>query len=119
MTAPDEQSNRPPRGSEGTGTPHRDRPPHRTAGGHASEPDWSEFPDWTATHSADSRCLELCPICRGAEILRAAGTTELRGQLDDVGREALLTLRSLVDHYLERLDQRPGTADRVEHIPID
>ena len=43
----------------------------------------------------------------------------MRGQLDDVGREALLTLRSLVDHYLERLDQRPGGGERVEHIPID
>jgi hypothetical protein len=31
----------------------------------------------------------------------------------------LLTLRSLVDHYLERLEQRPAGADRVERIPID
>lgn len=52
-------------------------------------------------------------------MLRAAGPPELRGQLDDVGREALLTLRSLVDHYLERLDARPGPGERVERIPID
>jgi len=31
----------------------------------------------------------------------------------------LLTLRSLVDHYLERREQRPAGADRVERIPID
>ncbi|MEZ5074070.1 MAG: hypothetical protein R2691_04450 [Solirubrobacterales bacterium] len=118
MTAPDEQSNRPPPTSGGTGIPFREGPqPGPT--GPASEPDWSSLSDWAATHEADSRCLELCPICRGAEILRAAGGTELRGQLDDVGREMLLTLRSLIDHYLERLDQRPGPAGRVEHIPID
>ncbi|MCB8970746.1 MAG: hypothetical protein H6533_08040 [Thermoleophilales bacterium] len=52
-------------------------------------------------------------------MLRAAGPPELRGQLDDVGREALLTLRALIDHYLERMDQRPGPGDRVEEIPID
>ena len=96
MTAPDEQSSPPPR---------------RGTVGRA-----------TATRDGLHRCLlELCPICRTAELLRDAGAPELRGQLDDVGREALLTLRSLVDHYLERLDQhagaeRPGRAhpDRLE-----
>ena len=33
-------------------------------------------------------------------------------------REALLTLRSLIDWYLERLD-RPRREPRVEDIPID
>lgn len=63
--------------------------------------------------------MELCPICRTADVLRAAGPPELRGQLDDVGREALLTLRALVDHYLERLDERPTGDERVTDIPID
>jgi hypothetical protein len=67
----------------------------------------------------EHRCLELCPICRTADVLRAAGPPELRGQLDDVGREALLTLRALIDHYLERIDEQPSGADRVEDIPID
>lgn len=65
------------------------------------------------------RCFELCPICRTADLLRGAGPPELRGQIDDVGREALLTLRALVDHYLERLDAQPPANDRVEEIPID
>jgi hypothetical protein len=122
MTAPDEQSNRPPTGGE---IPFRDQPPagrtdqERSRSGATDPPGWDRDRDWSATHPADSRCLELCPICRGAEILRAAGPPELRGQLDDVGREALLTLRSLVDHYLERLDQQPTAEDRVEQIPID
>ena len=96
-------------------------------------PNWTRRPGAHASESADSadsaghadgtlpehRCLELCPICRAADVLRAAGPPELRGQLDDVGREALLTLRALIDHYLERMDQRPGPGDRVEEIPID
>ncbi len=64
-------------------------------------------------------CVELCPICRGADLLRGAGPPELRGQIDDVSREALLTLRALVDHYLERIDRPHAAADRVEEIPID
>ncbi|MBA2523756.1 MAG: hypothetical protein H0V25_10575 [Solirubrobacterales bacterium] len=65
------------------------------------------------------RCLEFCPICRAAEVLRAGGAPELRGGIDDLGREALLTLRALVDHYLERLDTQPTGPDRVEEIPIE
>ena len=52
-------------------------------------------------------------------MLRAGGGTDLRGQLDDVGREALLTMRSLIDHYLDRIDNEPTGSDRVEQIPID
>jgi hypothetical protein len=117
MTAPDEQTDPPPPPSWRTEIPYREEPPRENGTG--SGPDWSAAGHWTAAHPEDSRCLELCPICRGAEILRGAGGPELRGQLDDVGREALLTLRSLVDHYLERLDQRENDAGRVEHIPID
>lgn len=122
MTAPDEQTDPLPPPSWRTEIPIREEPPQGNGtreDGTGSGPDWSADRDWTASHPADPRCLELCPICRGAEILRGAGGPELRGQLDDVGREALLTLRSLVDHYLERLEQRESGADRVEHIPID
>ena len=43
---------------------------------------------------------------------------ELQGQLTDLIREFLLTLRSLIDWYLERLD-RPSREPEVENIPID
>ena len=52
-------------------------------------------------------------------MIRAGGGADLRGQLDDVGREALLTMRSLIDHYLDRIDDEPAGRDRVERIPID
>jgi hypothetical protein len=50
--------------------------------------------------------------------LRRATPRELQGQLTDLIREFLLTLRSLIDWYLERLD-RPRREPEVENIPID
>ena len=50
--------------------------------------------------------------------LRRAVPRELEGQLTNLIREFLLTLRSLIDWYLERLD-RPAREPRVEDIPID
>jgi hypothetical protein len=50
--------------------------------------------------------------------LRRAAPRELQGQLTDLIREFLLTLRSLIDWYLERLD-RPRREAEVENIPID
>lgn len=64
-------------------------------------------------------CLELCPICRAADLLRASGPPELRGQINDFQREALTTLRTLLDHYIERLDTAQPAPGAVEEIPID
>jgi hypothetical protein len=50
--------------------------------------------------------------------LRRAAPRELQGQLTQLIREFLLTLRSLIDWYLERLD-RPRREPEVEDIPID
>ncbi len=69
-------------------------------------------------HEGEMRCLELCPICRAADLLRASGPPELRGQVTEFQREALLTMRTLLDHYLERLDQQPPGGEQVEEIPI-
>ena len=69
-------------------------------------------------HGADPQCLELCPICRAADVLRATGPPELRGQLNEFQREALLTLRALLDHYIERLDTPEDPVERVQDIPI-
>jgi hypothetical protein len=52
------------------------------------------------------------------DALRLAAPPELQDRLTALIREALLTLRALIDHYLERIDAPPG--DRtVEDIPID
>lgn len=70
-------------------------------------------------HSGEMQCVELCPICRAADVLRASGPPELRGQISEFQREALVTLRTLLDHYIERLDDRQPPAQTVEEIPID
>jgi hypothetical protein len=111
-----------------TNPPWGDLPPERPTRSPEGEPPRQDDPFRIGADAGDTGaaggpghvCVELCPICRGAELLRAAGPPgELRGQLDDVGREALLTLRALVDHYLERLDARPQGRGEVEEIPID
>ena len=50
--------------------------------------------------------------------LRRVVPRELEGQLTALIREFLLTLRSLIDWYLDRLD-RPTKEPRVEDIPLD
>lgn len=73
----------------------------------------------TSGHGGEMRCVELCPICRAADLLRASGPPELRGQIGELQREALLTLRAVLDHYIERLDTPSGATGSVEDIPID
>ena len=66
------------------------------------------------------QCIELCPICRSAEVLRQTGSPDLRDGWRSVQREALLTMRTLIDHYIERLDEaEPPSGPRVEEIPIE
>jgi hypothetical protein len=50
--------------------------------------------------------------------VRRAAPRELQDQITQLIREFLLTLRSLIDWYLERLD-RPRREPEVENIPID
>jgi hypothetical protein len=50
--------------------------------------------------------------------VRRAAPREMQGQLTQLIREFLLTLRSLIDWYLERLD-RPRREPEIEDIPID
>lgn len=69
-----------------------------------------------------SHCVELCPICRGADVLRATASPEIRESWQTVQREALVTMRAMIDHYLERLDETEraqGDGSRVVEIPIE
>jgi hypothetical protein len=52
------------------------------------------------------------------DAVRRAVPSELEGRVTALIREFLLTLRSLIDWYLERLD-KPSREPRVEDIPID
>lgn len=50
--------------------------------------------------------------------IRRAAPRELQDQVTNLIREFLLTLRSLIDWYLERLDEGPREPE-IEEIPID
>ncbi len=52
------------------------------------------------------------------DALRRAAPPELQERVSALIREVLLTLRSLIDWYLNRLDN-PPREPRVEDIPID
>src|ERR687887_209035 len=52
------------------------------------------------------------------EALRRAVPQELQEQFVALQRELLLTLRALIDWYLERLD-KPELTPQVEDIPIE
>lgn len=58
---------------------------------------------------------DLAPLFALAEALRRGVPRELQGQFNSLLREVLLTLRALIDWYLERGERKP----EVEDIPID
>ena len=61
---------------------------------------------------------DLSSLLAVLEALRRAIPLELQEQFNSLQRELLLTIRSLIDWYLERLD-RPAREPEVEDIPID
>jgi hypothetical protein len=68
----------------------------------------------------DTECVEWCPLCRAADLWRANATPEVREQWSALQREALLTVRALIDHYLERAERdERARGPAVEDIPIE
>lgn len=67
----------------------------------------------------EQQCLDFCPICRTADVLRASVPPEAREQLHHLQHEALLTLKAILDHYIDRTDAARKAAAKVEDIPID
>ena len=66
------------------------------------------------------RCVELCPICRAADVLRATAPDDVKEQWQAVQREALLTMKAAIDRYVERLEEEaPEPGPRVQDIPIE
>jgi hypothetical protein len=68
----------------------------------------------------EHQCLEFCPICRTADVVRAAMPPEAREHWQALQRDGLLAARAMLDHYLRHLDSQPsGGAAPVEDIPIE
>jgi hypothetical protein len=82
--------------------------PGRTFGG-----GWDEPPP-----PPRSRSFDLSALFVLLDSVRRAVPRELEQQVTSLIRELLLTLRSLIDWYLERLD-RPPREPEVEDIRID
>jgi hypothetical protein len=61
---------------------------------------------------------DFTPLIAIVEALRRAVPHELQEQFNALQRELLLTLRALIDWYLERLD-KPELTPQVEDIPIE
>ena len=78
-----------------TWTPGSDEPPPRPASG----------PD-------------LAPLFALIDVARSVLPRELRGQFNALVRELLLTLRALIDWYLEKLGKEEPSS-KMEDIPIE
>ncbi len=96
----------------------RQTPPPEGDPGAPPPPDWDAF--WSARANGDPArpVPDLSALVALFEALRAIVPRELSDQLGALLREALLTLRALIDWYLERLDAPPAET-RIEEIPID
>jgi hypothetical protein len=86
---------------------------HYEAGG--EPPDW-----WDEAPPPPPRRgrLDFAALFVLLDAIRRAVPGDLQNQFTTLVREALLTLRSLIDWYLERLD-RPRREPEVEDIRID
>jgi hypothetical protein len=92
-------------------------------------PDWHERPGPEPGHRARDaheerpgglafECVDFCPICRTADVLRATMPAEFRQHWHAWQREMLLAVRTLLDHYIEHVEAERQNVVRVEDIPI-
>ena len=65
------------------------------------------------------QCLDFCPICRTADVLRATLPEEFRDHLHSLQREGLLAMRALLDHYIQHMERERASAEPIEDIPIE
>jgi hypothetical protein len=69
--------------------------------------------------AVEFQCLEFCPICRTADVMRATMPDELRVHLHNLQREGLLAMRALLDHYIQHLERQRARSVPIEDIPIE
>jgi hypothetical protein len=64
-------------------------------------------------------CVDFCPICRTADVLRATMPEEFQEHWHAWQKEMLLAMRSLLDHYIHHVETQRGRTTPVEDIPIE
>ena len=121
-TPPDE-----PQPGFASGGPHRPLGPEEDLyAGTEDDPAFGDEPaeDWSARYGVPPppprprSGPDLSALFILLDGLRRAAPAELQDRVTSLIREALLTLRSLIDWYLDRLDRRPREP-KVEDIRID
>ena len=71
-------------------------------------------------HSGSERqCVDLCPICRTADVVRANAPPEFKDQWETFQHEALTMLRSFIDGYMDHLNRKEEPTVEVEDIPVE
>jgi hypothetical protein len=88
--------------------------------GGQTPPSWEDFVRENGRRAGGERgpIPDFTPLIAIVEALRRAIPHELQEQFNALQRELLLTLRALIDWYLDRLD-KPELAPQVEDIPIE
>ena len=81
-------------------------------------PGWDDFVRENGRRGGERGIPDFAPLIAIVEALRRAIPHELQEQFNALQRELLLTLRALIDWYLERLD-KPELTPQVEDIPIE
>ncbi|MEX0620856.1 MAG: hypothetical protein WD181_04675 [Solirubrobacterales bacterium] len=64
-------------------------------------------PDPDGPPEDSQHCLEWCPICRSADIVRATTSPEAIGQVQAIQNEAIGVLKTFLAIYAERTGQSP------------
>ncbi len=65
----------------------------------------AQSPEQETPPSEGQHCLEWCPICRSADIVRATTSPDAIGQVQAIQNEAIGVLKSFLAIYAERTGQ--------------
>lgn len=74
-----------------------------------------------------AECLEWCPICRSAELIRGTAPPDLKSQLEAIQGEAFNVMKAFMAAYAEKAptpgSRQTGTSGRADgervDIPVD
>lgn len=80
----------------------------RTKAGRTHAEEEGTTPEPEVAREEGQHCLEWCPICRSADIVRATTPPDAIGQVQAIQNEAIGVLKSFLAIYAERSGQGAG-----------
>ncbi|MBK5232683.1 MAG: hypothetical protein JJE13_06845 [Thermoleophilia bacterium] len=85
-------------------------------GGRSSADDEPQAAPRDKDEQAESKheCLEWCPICRSAELLKATASPEIMQQIHSIQNEAITILKAFAATYAERTGEDPFARGKAE-----